>query len=76
MLKGKKGFTLIELMIVITIIAILITITIPSYRSYRQRTSVSNNDLNVITQQEEVTQKPVAPSQKPETTPKDSMGKL
>jgi len=31
---GKKGFTLIELMIVITIVAILVALALPSYTSY------------------------------------------
>lgn len=37
----QKGFTLIELMIVIAIIAILATIAIPSYTSYTQKAALS-----------------------------------
>ena len=38
----KKGFTLIELMIVIAIIAILATIAIPSYQNYTKKPQYPN----------------------------------
>lgn len=50
-LNNRKGFTLIELMIIIAIIGILVAIFVPNLIKYRERTS--NKDMEVITQTEE-----------------------
>lgn len=44
--RNQKGFTIMELMIVIVIIGILIAIAVPAYNSFRNKAAVAACDAN------------------------------
>lgn len=47
-MKQNSGFTLIELMIVVVIVAILVAITLPSYQSYTRQVKASEAQQEVL----------------------------
>ena len=46
-LKNKKGFTLIELMIVVAILGILAAVAIPMYINYQNKAKTSEAPINI-----------------------------
>jgi len=55
-MKGQKGFTLIELMIVIAIIGILAAVALPAYQNYTIRAKMSEVILGADTCKTSVTE--------------------
>ena len=57
--KTKKGFTLVELLVVITILAVLATVSVIGYRNFTKKAQISNDtslvaQLNLALQADEV----------------------
>ena len=65
-MKKKKGFTLVELLVVIAILAVLATVSVVGYMGFTKKAHESNDiglttQMNTILQAEEVTNKPTSP---------------
>ena len=65
-MKKKKGFTLVELLVVIAILAVLATVSVVGYMGFTKKAQESNDigltaQMNTILQAEEVTNKPTTP---------------
>lgn len=55
-MKAQKGFTLVELMIVMTIVGILATIALPSYTDYVTRGKIPDATSNLATKRVQMEQ--------------------
>ena len=61
MLRTRKGFTLIELMLVVFIIGIILAIAVPSVMTFMEAGDNTEN-VKVMTQEEEAELKAIPPS--------------
>jgi len=73
-LNKRKGYTLLELMIVTAIIGILVAIALPNFLKFREKQRAKNN---IIIEEKVIVEKPsLAPKVKEPTKQKEGMNKL
>jgi len=73
-LNKRKGYTLLELMIVTAIIGILVAIALPNFLKFREKQRAKNN---IIIEEKVIVEKPsLAPKIKEPTKQKEGMNKL
>lgn len=73
-IRNRKGFTLLELMIVIAIILILAAIAVPNFLKFREKQRAENN---TIIEEKVIVEKPsLAPKVKEPAKQKEGMTKL
>ncbi len=52
-LRNRKGFTIMELLIVLIIIAIMVIITLPHFLEFKKKSIERSSPINIITPSEE-----------------------
>lgn len=73
--KGKKGFTLVEVMVVVAILGILTAIFIPNYYAYKKR-KTAEVDKATIVQKYNQKKHPQGPELRPPTVPDKRSGEM